>query len=63
MKILSKNIRVDRNFIEINQKLIQQVRDEHESVFGDLDAMFCSNDEVSVADFHDEICCDISNAE
>lgn len=42
---------------------MQQVRDQHELVFGDLDHAMCANDDVSIEDFHDEICCDIANTE
>lgn len=36
---------------------MQQVKDEYDVYFGDLENTSCVNEQVSVADFHDEICC------
>ena len=40
---------------------MQQVRDQHEMIFGDLEITQCVNQDITVYEFHDELCCDINN--
>ena len=40
---------------------MQQVRDQHENIFGDLEITQCVNQDITVFEFHDELCCDINN--
>ena len=40
---------------------MQQVRDQHEKIFADLEITQCVNQDITVFEFHDELCCDINN--